>query len=108
MIKAYDITRNQVLLEETIRLADWLKQADETDISLINLLQCYYRKRELSEEEENMLEDMIVRNREDKQICAAAYILLGKPKRARSIIDILSDEQKKVFEDYPIYAMMKD
>lgn len=108
MIKAYDITRNQVLLEEAIRLADWLKQADETDISLINLLQCYYRKRELSEEEENMLEDMIVRNREDKQICAAAYILLGKPKRARSIIDILSDEQKKVFEDYFIYAMMKD
>ena len=51
---------------------------------------------------------MIARNREDKQICAAAYILLGKSKRARSIIDILSDEQKKVFEDYPIYAMIKD
>lgn len=108
MLKAYDITKNQALLEEAIRLADWLKQTDETDISLINLLQCHYRKRELNEEEENVLEDMIARNREDKQICAAAYILLGKSKRARSIIDILSDEQKKVFEDYPIYAMIKD
>jgi hypothetical protein len=108
MLKAYDITKNQALLEEAIRLADWLKQTDETDISLINLLQCHYRKRELNEEEENVLEDMIARNRKDKQICAAAYILLGKSKRARSIIGILSDEQKKVFEDYPIYAMIKD
>lgn len=108
MLKAYDITKNQVLLEETIRLADWLREVDETDISLINLLQCHYRKRELNEDEENMLEDMVAHNREDKQICAAAYILLGKSKRARSIIDILSDEQKKVFEEYPIYALLKD
>lgn len=55
-----------------------------------------------------MLEDMIACNRRDKQICAAAYILLGKSKRARSIIDLLWDEQKIVFEDYPIYAMIKD
>lgn len=108
MLKAYDITKNQMLLEATIRLADWLKQVDETDVSIINLLQCHYRKRELDEDEENMLEDMISRNREDKQICAAAYILLGKSKRAKRIIDILSDEQKKVFESFPIYAMIKE
>ena len=97
-----------MLLEAAARLADWLNQVDETDVSLINLLQCHYRKREMNEEEENVLEDMIARNREDRQVCAAAYILLGNSKRARSIIDTLSHEQKKVFEEYPIYSMLKD
>ena len=95
MFKAYDITKNQMLLDSAIRLADWLKQVDKTDVSLINLLQGYYRKRELNEDEENVLEDMIARNRGNRQICAAAYILLGNSKRARSIIDTLPDKQKK-------------
>lgn len=47
MLKAYDKIQNQMLLEAAIRLADWLKQVDETDVALINLLQCYYRKREV-------------------------------------------------------------
>ncbi len=105
MFKAYDITKNQMLLDSAIRLADWLKQVDKTDVSLINLLQGYYRKRELNEDEENVLEDMIARNRGNRQICAAAYILLGNSKRARSIIDTLPDKQKKEFEEYPIYSI---
>lgn len=107
MLKAYDKIKNQMLLEAAMRLADWLKQVDETDVALINLLQCYYRTREMNEEEENTLEDMIARNREDRQLCAAAYILLGNSKRARSIIDTLTDEQKKVFEEYPVYTLLK-
>jgi len=107
MLKAYDKIKNQMLLETAMRLADWLKQVDETDVALINLLQCYYRTREMNEEEENTLEDMIARNREDRQLCAAAYILLGNSKRARSIIDTLTDEQKKVFEEYPVYTLLK-
>lgn len=108
MLKAYDVKKNQMLLDSVIRLADWLKQVDGTDVSLINLLQSYYRKRELNEDEENKLEDVIARNRENRQICAAANILLGNSKRARSIIDTLSDEQKKIFEEYPIFSMLKD
>lgn len=108
MLKAYDNTKDSMLLESAIRLADWLKQVDETDVSLINLLQCHYRKREMNEEEENMLEDIIARNREDRQVCVAAHILLGNSKRARSIIATWADEQKKVFEKYPIYSMIKD
>ncbi len=107
MLKAYDKIKNQMLLEAAMRLADWLKQVDETDVALINLLQCYYRTQEMNEEEENTLEDMIARNREDRQLCAAAYILLGNSKRARSIIDTLTDEQKKVFEEYPVYTLLK-
>lgn len=108
MLKAYDVKKNQMLLDSVIRLADWLKQVDGTDVSLVNLLQSYYRKRELNEDEENKLEDVIARNRENRQICAAANILLGNSKRARSIIDTLPDEQKKIFEEYPIFSMLKD
>ena len=108
MLKAYDITKKQGLLDAAIRLADMIKQVDKTDVSQINLLQCYYRKRELTEDEENMLENMIARNREDKPICAAAYTLLGRTKRARSIIDTLPDEKKREFLEYPIYTLMKD
>ncbi|MEE1251029.1 MAG: hypothetical protein UHU19_17630 [Lachnospiraceae bacterium] len=108
MLKAYDVKKNQMLLDSVIRLADWLKQVDGTDVSLVNLLQSYYRKRELNEDEENKLEDVIARNRENRQICAAANILLGNSKRARSIINALSDKQKKVFEEYPIYSMLED
>lgn len=108
MLKAYDVKKNQMLLDSVIRLADWLKQVDGTDVSLVNLLQSYYRKRELNEDEENKLEDVIARNRANRQICAAANILLGNSKRARSIIDTLPDEQKKIFEEYPIFSMLKD
>jgi len=59
MLKAYDIKKNQMLLDSVIRLADWLKQINGTDVSLINLLQSYYRKRELNEYEENVLTDKL-------------------------------------------------
>lgn len=108
MLKAYDMVKNETVLEESTRLADWLRKIENTDVSLINLFQCYCRKRTLIEDEENMLEDMILRNREDKQICAAAYILLGNSKKARSIIDNLTEDQKKVFEEYPICALLID
>ena len=39
MLKAYDVKKNQMLLDSVIRLADWLKQVDGTDVSLVNLLQ---------------------------------------------------------------------
>lgn len=64
MLKAYDKIQNQMLLEAATRLADWLNQVDETDVSLINLLQCYYRKREMDEEEifEKAGKEMIFRS----------------------------------------------
>lgn len=108
MIKAYDMSHKQSLLEEAIQLAEWIKQVDGTDISWINLFQCNYRKRKLTEDEENILEDMVARNRADRNICAAAYILLEKHQKARGIIDTLSEKQKKIFEEYPIYNLLKD
>ena len=108
MLKAHDMFKNESILEEAIRLADWLTQVEQTDVSLINLLQCYYRKRELRGDEEDMLEDIIARNREDKQMCIAAHILLGNSKRARKMIDNLTEDQKRVFKEYPVYALLKD
>ena len=58
--------------------------------------------------EENMLEDIIARNREDKQLGIAAHILLGNSKRARKMIDNLTEDQKRVFKEYPVYALLKD
>ena len=108
MLKAHDMIKNESILEEAIRLADWLTQVEQTDVSLINLLQCYYRKRELRGDEEDMLEDIIARNREDKQLGIAAHILLGNSKRARKMIDNLTEDQKRVFKEYPVYALLKD
>lgn len=108
MIKAYDIVKEQVVLEEALRLAEWINQVDATDISMINLLQCHYRKRCLTEEEECVLEDIIIHNRDNQQISAAAYILLGKSNRARKIIDTFLDKEREVFEEYPICFLLKE
>lgn len=55
MIKAYDTSHKQSLLEDAIQLAEWISKIAETDISRINLLQCNYRQKGLSEDEENVL-----------------------------------------------------
>ena len=77
LIKAYDISENVDFLYEAIDLAMWLVETKADDVALINLYQCFFRNRGLTEEEENKLDDIIEKNTGNYQIKAAAYILLN-------------------------------
>lgn len=106
MIKAYDSNKKQKLLEEAIRLASWICDVQDTYISKINLYQCFIRKRKLTDEEEQVLEDIIDNSHDNKQIKIAANILLGRTKRAHLLINKLPIAEKQVFVKYPIYSLL--
>lgn len=106
LIKAYDMNENKVFLDEAINLAMWLVETEDDEVAFINLYQCYFRERGLSEEEKNKLDDIIEKNKDNHQIKAAAYILLEDSRRANSLIGIMTTEEKMVFEQYPIYSLL--
>ncbi len=106
MIKAYDIKKNTQLLEEATRLAKWLCEKEESDISMVNLYQCYFRKRELSDEEKVVLDKIVENNQENIAIKAAACILLKDTRKANRYINKLSSEELTVFKGYPIYSLL--
>jgi len=108
MLKAYDKNRNSRLLDSACRLAYWIKEVDENVISTINLFQCYYRKRVLTDDEEIILEELLISHRTDKKICLAAYILLGKSDRAKKLFEDFSEEDKINYMNLPIYTLLSE
>lgn len=107
LIKAYDNVKKEVMLEEAIRLASWLYDVEKTDIALINLFQCYLRKRGLTEEEEEQVVRIVASNQEDTLIKAGAYILLRNTKRVETLLNELPQDVRDIFMKYPIYSLLE-
>lgn len=107
-IKAYDITKKEVFLDEATRLAEWLKRAECLEgISTINYLQCIARRSELSVEQETELMELLGYYADNEQIKAGIYILLGNYKLVNRCLDRLDEKQKTEFCEFPIYTLMK-
>lgn len=108
LLKAYDQTKTTVYLEESIRLADWLKNAECLEgISTINYLQCIARQSELSHDQEDELLELLDKYSDNEQMKAGIHILLGNYKMAKHCLSKLDEDLKKEFYDFPIYTLMK-
>ena len=108
LLKVFDITKNQSILDEAVRLAQWLKKAEcLAGISIINYYQCIKRHRLLSEQEEDEIINLLEEFKDSEEIRAGAYILLENYKMAKRCYDKLDSEEQEAFKLYPIYKLMK-
>ena len=104
MIKAYDETKRDALIYSAIRIGRWLSDKDnDTDIAILNVYQCYYRIRNLSDEELEVLENIVERRKDNLSVMLGAYILLENKRKAKKIFENMVQEEQRNFMEFPIY-----
>lgn len=105
MIKAYDLSKKEELLEVALELCKWLEDKEpENSVHVINRIQCEIRLREISDTE--IAELMAILQTDiDQQSQAGIQILMGNKRLADHYIELLDDETKKTFMEYPIYHL---
>lgn len=83
------------------------EQTDET-MFLINKMQAIFRKRKLAEEEIMKITEIKVTNMDDIAIVSASDILLDNHNEFKYRFDKLSEKDKSLIKDYPIYNLIKN
>ena len=71
----------------------------------MNVYQCYYRIRKLSDEELDILENIAQRRENDPSVMLGAYILLENNRKAKRIFENMELEKQKDFMEFPIYRI---
>lgn len=106
LIKAYDInTEMKKCLDIAERLLIWLKNRNNNILVELNLFQIYKRKRELTDEEIEVLIELKNKEEECRNICGI-HILLGNKSEFNYWFKKLSIEEQGAFKEYPIYKLL--
>lgn len=106
MIGAYDINKNDALIQSAIRIGIWLIDKDnDADLAVLNVYQCYYRIRKLSDEELDILDNIARRRENNPSVMLGAYILLENNRKAKRIFENMELEEQKDFMEFPIYRI---
>ena len=111
MLKAYDqqTKKKQVLIETALSLNQWLIDNDPDSnssvIHLINHLQMTKRIRELSQQEENHLYDLLDNPYSNDELKFACYTLLDNKQGAKRYLNKLPSEKKEFYKTLPIYNL---
>lgn len=104
MIKAYDEKKNNDLIQSAIRIGKWLAdKSDDSDIAVLNIYQCYYRIRKLSDEELDILDDIAERRKGAPTVMLGAYILLKNSRKSKKIFDEMDPEEQECFRGFPMW-----
>lgn len=110
LLTAADITegkRKEKILKACEDFALWIKEVPdeelEDEIKTINLLQVYKRQRNLTDEENDELHEIVVNNSDNPQYMVGAYLLLGQQRQAERYFNKMSKEDQDDFKKYPIY-----
>lgn len=102
IIKAYDINKNNDLLDYALFLLEKIKNYENLkEIVIINKLQISKRKNMLSEEDKALLLK-IKDNYEDIFYKISINLLIDNKNEAQELFKKLSIEQQKAYKDYPI------
>lgn len=110
LLAAADIAegkRKEKILKACEDFALWIKEAPddelEDEIKTMNLLQVYKRQRDLNDEEEDELYEILENNYDNNQYMVGAYLLLGQQRQAERYFNKMSKEDQDDFKKYPIY-----
>lgn len=102
----YDKTKNEKYFDmATLLIKKLLEFNKEDENGIINYFQLLKRKRELSGDEIAKLEQLEEKTTNDMIICAI-NILLENKQRAKKLINQLSDENREMFKQFPIYNLL--
>lgn len=110
-IEKSDAERSKKLLEEALKLDEWLlgndPRPDFNPVHIINKMQILKRQRELSNEELLQLEQILKNDKIEMPIKVAANLLLGNQKEVDEQFATLSEEDKNAMQAFPIWKFYK-
>lgn len=106
ILSAYDENKDEKYYDVAKLISDKLLNASPDNVYWkINRFQLLKRKRDLSEDELQELEDLEKTNN-DKKILCAINILLENKRKAKKLLDEMGQEDRELFLTYPIYNLL--
>lgn len=110
-IEKSDGERRKKLLEEALKLDEWLldndSRSDFHPVHVINKMQIIKRQRELSNEELQQLELILKIDGIEMPLKVAVNLLLGNKKEVEKQFATLSEEEKNAMRAFPIWKFYK-
>ncbi len=108
-IKAYDNIENKDKLKKLIlKLSKWFNNESKSEHSYLNYMQVKYRLEKLNKKDKIELKKLKNKYIDNLEFLVAISILLDDKEDAANTIKEMDDNVRKVFEDYPIYSLIKD
>lgn len=109
VIKAYDINKNEELLEYAKYLLNKIKNLESIkDIAFINLMQINKRLNEKLTEED--IQELILireKNNRNNMFLISIAIVMENLQEAKYILSKMSDIEKEVYKSFPICTLME-
>ena len=111
-VKSSDAERRAKLLNEALKLNEWLIENDpkkeRVHLHVINKMQILKRLRVLSDEEKVELEQMLDNDNLISPVNAAIYLLLDKQEEFEAIFASLSEPDQSQLREFPIWHLYKE
>ena len=107
-----DVERSKKLLEEALKLDEWLIGKEPKDemrpLHIINKMQIMKRQRELTADERQMLEDMLNDEFAGDMVKAGVYLLLDRQEEFQQLFETMQEGEKKSLKEFPIWRFVRE
>ena len=107
-----DVERSKKLLEEALKLDDWLIGKEPKDemrpLHIINKMQIMKRQRELTADERQTLEDMLNDEFAGDMVKAGVYLLLDRQEEFQQLFETMQEDEKKSVKEFPIWRFVRE
>ena len=107
-----DTDRSRKLLEEALKLDEWLlnndPRSDSVPVHIINKMQIIKRQRALSDEETQQLNQILNTEDTDMAIRMFVHLLLDNQKKVDELFATMPEEDKKTLQSFPIWRFYKE
>ena len=105
LIIVYDNNGDNAFLDLAEYLLSKIAPYLEEEFVLLNMFQIQKRKKELSSADIEVLKSI---KSEDKRVLFGRSVLLGDRTKAEQYFDLMLDEEKEIYKDYPIYRLFNE
>ena len=107
-----DVERSKKLLEEALKLDEWLIEKEIKDkmrpLHIINKMQILKRQRELTADERQTLEDMLNEEFAEDMVKAGVYLLLDRQGDFQKLFEKMQEDEKKSVKEFPIWRFVRE
>lgn len=107
-----DVERSKKLLEEALKLDEWLIEKEIKDkmrpLHIINKMQILKRQRELTADERQTLEDMLNEEFAEDMVKAGVYLLLDRRGDFQQLFEKMQEDEKKSVKEFPIWRFVRE
>lgn len=107
-----DVERSKKLLEEALKLDEWLIGKEPKDemrpLHIINKMQIMKRQRELTADERQTLKDMLNDEFAGDMVKAGVYLLLDRQEEFQQLFETMQEDEKKSVKEFPIWRFVRE